>query len=287
MIKDKRKMAVSQKIVFAIAFIIFVIHVFTLLFSIGWGFISSLKTQKEFSINSPLALPEAWRFKNYVDAFTVLEVRGVKFFGLIGNSLWYAIGSPLIQVTIAMIEAYLVVRYKCWYTRFLHGWKIVNMIINIGASSAAVYKLMATLHLIDSPLFLIGRIGSQMFTYLIFHAAWRGIAWDYAEAAKIDGAGHWTTLFSVMLPQVLGIWATLFIMEFITCWNDATTSMTYFPNMPTLAQGLYEYEAIMVRQVNMPVYFAGLILGMIPVLTLFFIFQDMIMEKVYIGGIKG
>ena len=32
---------------------------------------------------------------------------------------------------------------------------------------------------------------------------------------------------------------------------------------------------------------AGLILGMIPVLALFFIFQDMIMEKVYIGGLKG
>ena len=285
--KESRKMALSQKIVFIIAFVVFVVHVFTLLFAIGWGFTSSLKTQKEFSINSPLAFPEAWKFSNYTDAFTVLEVRGVKFFGLIGNSLWFAVGSPLIQVTIAMIEAYFVVRYSCKFTRFVHAWKIVNMIVNVGASAAATYKLMAWLGLIDSPLFLIGRLGATMFAYLIFHATWRGIAWDYAEAAKIDGAGHWTILFKVMLPQAMGVWATLFVMEFITCWNDATTSMTYFPNMPTLAQGLYEYEAIMVRQVNMPVYFAGLILGMIPVLALFFIFQDMIMEKVYIGGIKG
>ena len=285
--REKRRMALSQKVVFVVAFAIFIFHIFTMLFAIGWGFSSSLKTQKEFSINSPLALPETWKFSNYTDAFTVLEVRGTKFFGLIINSLWFAIGSPLIQVSIGMIQAYFVVRYKCWYTKFLHAWIIVNMIINIGASSAAVYKLMANLGLIDSPLFLIGRIGCSTFVYLIFHATWRGIAWDYAEAAKIDGAGHWTILMRVMMPQVLGVWATLFIMEFITCWNDATTSMTYFPNMPTLAQGLYEYEAIMVRSVNMPVYFAGLILGMLPVLTLFFIFQDMIMEKVYIGGLKG
>jgi ABC-type glycerol-3-phosphate transport system permease component len=130
-------------------------------------------------------------------------------------------------------------------------------------------------------------IGTSVFGMLIFTGAWKGIAWDYAEAAKIDGANHVTILLKIMIPQVSGVWATLFLMDFITFWNDSSTPMMYFPNMPTLAQGLYEYEEQTTRAINMPLYFSGLMMSMVPILILFFCFSNLIMEKVYIGGLKG
>ena len=287
--KEKIRRAKGEKVVFTIAFIIFAIHAFTLLFSIWWGFMSSLKTQKEFSINSPLSLPSDFfgGFKNYTDAFDLLEVRGTNFFGLVGNSMYYAIGAALLRTTISMVSAYFVVRYSCWYTKFIWGWMLVDMVVTLDASSAASYKMWARIGVTDTPWILVMYIGTSVFGMLIFTGAWKGIAWDYAEAAKIDGANHVTILLKIMIPQVSGVWATLFLMDFITYWNDSSTPMMYFPNMPTLAQGLYEYEEQTTRAINMPLYFSGLMMSMVPILILFFCFSNLIMEKVYIGGLKG
>lgn len=287
--KEKIKRSTSQKIVFGIVFVLLAFHAFTLLFSLFWGFSSSLKTQKEFSLNSPLALPENFfgGFQNYLDAFELLEVRDTKFFGLVGNSLYFAIGAPLLRVTLSMISSYFIVRYSCWYTKFIWNWMLVDMVVTIDATAAACYKFWARLGVVNTPFILLMYMGTSVFAMLIFHGAWKGIAWDYAEAAKIDGAGHWTILFKIMVPQVSGVWATLFLMDFITFWNDASTPMMYFPKMPTLAQGLFEYQDMTTRQVNMPLYFAGLMMAMAPILILFFCFQNLIMEKVYIGGLKG
>lgn len=286
-IKRSGKKTGGQRAVFAVAAVILFIHCASLLFCLGWGVLSSLKTQKEFSLNSPLALPESWKFVNYVTAFKSLSVRGFNLFGLIGNSLWYAVGTPLIQITISMVLAYVVVKFPCKITKFYHAFTLVLMMINISAGSAATYRFFARLGIVNSPLFLLGKMGKTTFAYLIFCACWRGMANDYMEAARIDGASHWAVMFKIMIPQVMGTWGALFIMDFITYWNDCTTSMMYFPDWPTLATGLFEYESNMIRSVNMPVYFAGLTISMIPVLVLFIIFQDTIMEKVSMGGIKG
>ena len=282
-----RRKTTGQIIVYAIAFVIMLVQCLSLIFCLCWGLSSSLKTQEEFSLNSPLALPHQWVFANYLEAFEMLEVRGFNFFGLIGNSIWYAVGTPLIQITVSMIIAYVVVKYPSKLTKIYHAYVLVMMMINLSAGSAATYRFFAKLNLVDSPLFLVGKIGKTTFAYLIFCAAWRGVANDYMEAAKIDGANHWTILFRIMIPQVIGTWGALFIMDFITWWNDYTTPMVYFPNWPTLATGLFEYESDMIMSVNMPVYFAGLMISMVPVIVLFMIFQDTIMDRISIGGIKG
>ena len=282
----KRK-TTGQVIVFSIAFLILFIHCLSLIFCLAWGFSTSLKTQTEFDINSPLSLPGSWKFSNYKEAFLSLEVRGFSFFGLIGNSLWYAVGTPLIQITISMILAYIVIKYPSKPTKIYHTYVLVMMMINVSAGSAATYRFFSRLGILDSPLFLFGKLSKTTFAYLIFCATWRGVANDYMEAAKIDGANHFTVMFKIMIPQVMGAWGALFIMDFITWWNDYSTSMLYFPNWPTLATGLFEYEANMIMQVNMPVYFAGLMISIVPVIALFIIFQDTIMDKVSLGGIKG
>lgn len=277
----------GQRVVFTIAFIIFAIQCFSLIFCLSWGFLTSLKSQKEFSLNSPLALPEQWLFSNYITAFNALEIKGFNLFGLIGNSIWFAVGTPLIQTTIAMVIAYIAQKYPCWVTRFHHEYVLISMMIVINGGAAPMYRFLSTLGLVNSPLFLLSKLGHTPFTYLVFYAFWKGVSNAYIEAAEIDGASKWKIMFRIMLPQAAGTWGALFVMDFIGCWNDCTTSMVYFPDWPTLATGLFDYEQDMIRNVNMPVYFAGLMIAMVPVLVLFVIFQDTIMEKVNIGGVKG
>jgi ABC-type maltose transport system permease subunit len=90
-----------------------------------------------------------------------------------------------------------------------------------------------------------------------------------------------------MLPQAKPIIGIMAIGAFIGGWTDATTSMIYLPDFPTVAYGLYEYEVQMTRQMNYPVYFAGLVLTAIPSIALYITFQDIIMTGMNIGGLKG
>ena len=73
----------------------------------------------------------------------------------------------------------------------------------------------------------------------------------------------------------------------IANWNEYQTMILYLPSFPTLASGLFEYKENAVRMANFPVYFAGLILSVVPTLVLFCAFSNRIMTSISIGGLKG
>jgi ABC-type glycerol-3-phosphate transport system permease component len=65
--------------------------------------------------------------------------------------------------------------------------------------------------------------------------------------------------------------------------------LIFIPKLPTLATGLYVYESLNSRKIdemNMPIYFSGIVICMLPVLMLFLVFQNTIMEISMSGGVK-
>ena len=92
---------------------------------------------------------------------------------------------------------------------------------------------------------------------------------------------------AIMLPQAAGPIATLCIMSAIGSWNDYMPMILYLPSYPTLASGLYTYQSNAIRGVNFPVYFAGVIISLIPVIVIFACFSDLMMKNMSVGGLKG
>ena len=90
-----------------------------------------------------------------------------------------------------------------------------------------------------------------------------------------------------MLPMALPSITAVAIMAVVGAWNDYETPLIFLKTMPTLASGLYEYEEKMQYMGTMPIYYAGMILTMIPILVIFGVFQNTIMSNVYAGGLKG
>lgn len=123
--------------------------------------------------------------------------------------------------------------------------------------------------------------------FLILYSFFKGISWDYVEAGMIDGASHWKIFFSIILPQAIPPLVTFAMTDFIGAWNDYLTPLMYMPSYPTLASGLYQYEADMTRAVKYPVYYAGVIISTIPILALFVSFRDVFMSSLSAGGLKG
>ena len=63
--------------------------------------------------------------------------------------------------------------------------------------------------------------------------------------------------------------------------------LLFLKSYTTLATGIYRYKALSVMNQNMPVYFAALIMSMIPVVALYIAFQNKMMDLSVGGGIQG
>ena len=108
------------------------------------------------------------------------------------------------------------------------------------------------------------------------------------ESAKVDGASHTTTFFSIILPLVTPILAVVGVLSFISAINEFLMASVFLTQSEskTLAVGLYGLVAGE-RNANFGVFAAGTLLTAIPTVLLFFYFQKYIAGGLTAGAVKG
>ncbi len=276
----------GEKAFLGVLYVIFTLYSLSIIFVLGWAFISSCKGNWDFYQNS-LGWPKEWRFENYVEAFTRIEYNGYGYFGMMFNSLWQTFGKIFLSIMASSLMGYIFAKYTFRGKMVMYTVVVTILTLPIMSTGAASYKLIYDLRLNDSPLYLITSLSGYGMDFLIFYAMFKGVSWSYAEASFIDGGGHFYTYFRIMLPMAWpGIFA-LGINAFISGWNDYMTSLMYLTELPSLAAGLYFFRSVVERQAWDPMYFAGTLISAIVPVTIFIVFQDKIMDKVAFGGLKG
>jgi ABC-type glycerol-3-phosphate transport system permease component len=271
-----------------IMFILFALYAASIIYMLFWGTMSSLKDGVEEYFKSPFALPEKLIFENYSEAVKVMSVNDVSFFTMTFNSTWFSVGSILINITFVSITAYIFAKYQFRFKRFLYALSLFIMMMPIYGAMPAQYSLYTMLGIIDSPMILLTHLsvfGSTSF--IIVHGFYKNLSWAYAESAMIDGAGDWTIYFKIMLPQARSILASFMLINFIGNWNDYMTPILFLQNMPTLASGLFTYQTIVERTGNYPLFFAGIILSMLPIMVIYSMMHKTLIENMSFGGLKG
>lgn len=254
-----------------------------------WLVMNSFKqsTQyKNFAAGGSLALPAPITAESYAQAFTQLSSFGFGVPLMVFNSLWRVIGSILVAQACANAVAYCLAFYKFPGRNAIYWTIIVMMMLPIYGTMPAQLKLYKNLNIYDSPGILISAIGIG--GALIPYSCFKGVSRTYAEAAFIDGAGHFTVFFKVMLPQMIPVITALAVSAFIGGWNDYMNTIVFMPSYPTLATGIYYYQQVVVgRSGDYPVLFAAVVMSVIPVLALFLGFQKTLLNLDISGGLKG
>lgn len=274
--------------VFAVLFIILVLHSASLIYPFVWLFLNSLKTNYEYISNSSLLLPKSWLFKNYLEVFTVFEVRGTNFLMMFFNSIWWSVGNTVVGVFMGCVVSYVVARYDFKAKNIIYGVIMFTMMFPVYGAGAAAYKQLFTLGIYDSPLMIIKSAGGYGgFQFLMLYAFFKGLPKDYMEAAEIDGAGDFLIFIRIMMPLAIGPITALSVVSFVNCWNDYMTPIIALPSFPGLATGLYLYEQAMKNGMNYPMYFTGTIVTVIPVIIIFSCFQSVFLNNMSVGGLKG
>lgn len=281
----KSKRSAEERVLKIAAFIVFVLYALTLIFPFAWCLISSFKRS---IIANLWGFPDVWMTENWAEALQI-TVRGVTVQGMFLNSLIFVAVGTVLTVMSSSFTAYAISKYKFPGRNFLYAFALVIMMIPTMGSLAASYRLYINLGLYNTYFgIFIMYLGGFSSSFLFLYGFFKGLSWTYAEAAFVDGAGHFRTFFTIMLPIAFPAIGAVAVLAAINIWNDYFNVYLFAPLKATVAVGLnYVQGAISGGRVGYPHLFALIILSMIPILVIFVLFQRTIMDKMAMGGIKG
>lgn len=274
-----------SKVLFAVVFVIFFIYACSLILPFVWGGISSLKTPHEYYAD-PFKLPEIPQWQNYADAVKNLAFHGVTLPEMVWNSIWFSVGSIVINLFFTSLTAYILSKYNFKGKSFLYSLNLVVLFLPTYGSFASTFRLYYQTGMANSYWILLSATGGFSFNMMLLYAYFKNISSSYSEAAFIDGAGHFKVFWKIMLPQARPMVMALFLLGFIGKWNDYMTPMLYLEEKLTLATGLFRYQEIAMRYGEYPMLFAGLFISMIPIVILFAFFANVMMNNMSLGGLK-
>lgn len=288
--KMSRKMDAFQVVLYVIVTIYCLSMIYVLLF----GFVNSLKDATDYEWNNPFGLPSkefGWHFDNYAKVlsdFKVFTLGGneVYLMQMFFNSLFYAVLMSLFCMATQIITAYAIAKYDFRGKSVLYGVAVVVMLLPIIGSLASEVQMAEAFNFRNN---LIGvcimKCKYPGLYFLVFYATFKGLSWTYAEAAQIDGAGHFRVFIEIMLPLIKSTVFAVFILLFIEYWNDYYTPMVFLPESPTMSYGLFLFQTD--NKASTPVQLASCLMACLPILVVFVAFKDKIMSNVTMGGIKG
>ena len=261
-----------------------------------WGLSSSLKTVDDF-MDNPIWFPKVkWAFSNYTYVLTHFSVpitttSGTKYVWLeemILNSILFAVVGAFIQSLSVCWVAYLTQRFNYKFSSIVYVVVLIVMIVPSLNSQASILKISRILGVYDTMFsFYLMKLSFTNMFYLVFFAAYKTFPKDYEESARMDGASELSIFTRIMFPLVSGTFLTIFILNFMAYWNDYMTPLIFMPSKYTVAYGVFYLVNSNVQGLSrVPMKLAICFCFSLPVLILFVLFRDRIMNSIKIGGLK-
>ncbi|KUN89030.1 sugar ABC transporter permease [Streptomyces bungoensis] len=120
----------------------------------------------------------------------------------------------------------------------------------------------------------------------VFQSFFRGIPVALIEAARVDGASWWRVYAGVCMPICRPALSTVAILTFITTWNSflwplLVLNQTRSQTIPVGLASLVSNSNIQYAEVM-----ASSVLGFLPLIAVFLVFQRQIVQGVATTGIK-
>ena len=105
------------------------------------------------------------------------------------------------------------------------------------------------------------------------------------EAARIDGASSWRTLWQILVPFARPAILTLTVLTFADSWNEFFLALVFTVNHVTAPAGLASFSGRYTT--NIPLVSAGAVMVAVPIVIVFIIFQRQFLRGMLTGAVKG
>jgi trehalose/maltose transport system permease protein len=274
----------SRTLFYVVLAIIFVYIVFPFY----WAFRSSITPDGELFVTPVHYWPNQPTFDHYA------QVLGDgQFVRSLGNSAIVAISTTLLALFIGTVGAYALGRF-----RFKGRLPVMYLILSM--------TMFPSIAILGSLFDLVRRFGlynnllSLIITYLVFtlpFTVWvltsffQSLPKELEEAAYVDGASPWQTLYKVMLPLVAPGMVTTGLLAFISAWNEFLFAVSFLqtPDKRTVPLAIFLFATSSGGGFEVPwgAIMAGTVIVTIPLIILVLIFQNRIISGLTAGAVKG
>nr|WP_314506179.1 carbohydrate ABC transporter permease [uncultured Lachnoanaerobaculum sp.] len=250
-----------------------------------WMLASSFKPELEiFSNLNSLStfIPKNFTLANYVEVF-----QRIKVFTILKNTLIY-IGIVLIgDLLLGSMFGYALAKMKYRFRGISLTVVIALMSMPVEAIILPLYIEMAQLNWVNTMLGLTIPFMMNCFSIYMFYSYFISIPDELIEAAKVDGCGPIRTYFSIVMPISKTVFATVFILDFVSRWNDFMWPFLITTGEEKRTVQLAVQIFVGVSPIHYGVIMAVLTLASIPMVLMYIFMQKFYVEGIASTGIKG
>ncbi|MDR6865838.1 raffinose/stachyose/melibiose transport system permease protein [Microbacterium resistens] len=245
--------------------------------------VNSFKSPVDYATSGPLALPEALDFSGILKFW-----ERVNFPQKVWNSILISGVVAVLAVLISMLNAFAIgigrVRGRSWIV-------LLFLLANLLPQEALLYPLyymFKSVGLYDnvwSVIIVFTVIQAAFGTYLL-SSVYGTFPKEVLEAASLDGASRWQILWRVVFPISRPTLSVLLIFFFIWTWNEFLIPLTFLASNANqtvpVAISVLQGDRLM----DVTTTSASALLGIIPTLIFFLIFQRTLTRGITAGAVK-
>lgn len=255
------------------------------LFPFYWMVLTSVKSYGSYNSEKiPSFFTLSPTMQNYIDAFTTVSLGKYLL-----NTLIFTVITTAIMLIVITLAAFAFARLEfkgrdAVFTLFLSLMMIPNELVVI-----TNFATITNLGLRNTFTGLILPSVTSVFYIYLLRENFAQVPDELYYAAKVDGTSDLRYLRKVMIPICKPTLITIVILKVIECWNSYVWPrlITDDPNYFLVSNGIQEIRENGFGRENIPAMMAAVVVISLPLIVLFLVFRNRIMEGVARGGLKG
>lgn len=238
----------------------------------------------DFSILKGDAFVPSLFFENFAQAWDISHLGQAML-----NSIVITAGSMALLLFVSASAAYVIARFPNRFHRVVFAAFMVGMMIPPIVNTVPLYTLMQRLHGINThwAMILLMAANCMPLTTFLYVGFIRAIPRQFEEAAIIDGCTWFGAFWRVIFPQLKPVTATAIIMNAVSIWNNYGQAIFFLQKREVHTIPLAISIFFQTYGAKWHLMAAATILGMIPALVIFLLFQRSFIKGLSAGGIKG
>ena len=248
-----------------------------------WMIIGAFKESREIYQLPPTWFPATLNFANFSRAWTV-----VPFDRYYLNTIITTFFGSAFEIFFAVTSAYAFVFLRFPKREWLFLILLSALMIPGQVAILPNYLTMGRFGWINTYQGIILPGASVAYGTFLLRQYYRTLPREILDAAKVDGAGHLRTLWSVVLPLARPAVITFGLLSIVAKWNDYLWPLviTTTRDMRVLPIGI---RWLMVEEgtIEWGVVMAGALFVVLPVVIVFLWAQKYIVEGIAAGAVKG
>ena len=245
--------------------------------------VNAVKSPADYSAHGPIALPRSLHLSGIIDFWNRVD-----FTGKLWNSFISSLAVAVLGVVVSVLNAYALgigrIKGRVWFLVFF-------LVANLLPQEVLVYPLYSiskSLYMYDTltTIVVIFTVIQSAFGTYLLTSVYSEFPTELLDAAAVDGAGKLRTLWKVVVPVSRPTLAVLFTFFFIWTWNEFLLPLVFLVSGPnqTVPVALAVLQGD--RQMDATTTSASALIGILPAMVFFLIFQRTLTRGVTAGAIK-